>query len=325
MVDDFLPVWAQPHRFWLLDDPRREVFTFGLVLTELRSLAHPKGVRSVGTRFGYEWLAGLSEDVQRETGESLALSDLQVFLHEERGIVGPSRLDVGVEVDYAAPKELPDAVLESFAETHGRLIRTWASAKRFNLVDASLGNWALARERVPRGHEVAARRRLEQTEMRHELVLVHGADRSQRWARRYRSLYERAALELEDLAVRRPRPRICPLCNRVFIPLRPGQAICGNQLWDALSGKLVRPCTPPDKIAVYGAAAAADYRKRRKTKWAAMARTLKKHGHGDPRTDAAFTEWEAWKKENPPPRPRGRPPKTTPASEPPYRPGPDAG
>lgn len=71
--------------------------------------------------------------------------------------------------------------------------------------------------------------------MPHVLTSVNAIDGSRRWARQYTSLYERAALEFEDLAVLRPRPRICPLCHRVFTPLRAGQPICGNQLWDALS------------------------------------------------------------------------------------------
>jgi len=319
-MDDFLPVWAQPHRFVLLDQRQRSVFTFGLVLTEVHSLGHPEGVRSFARRFGYEWLAGLSAGVQKETGTSLTPSELEVFLHAEHGILGPNALDGMVEVDYDALQEPSDLVVRSFAEAHGALIRRW-SLNAFNMLEVKLHGWARARERVEDGHGAAARRRLMRTEMPHALTSVNAIDGSQRWARQYTSLYERVALELEDLAVRRPKPRICPLCNRVYIPLRSGQPTCGNQIWDSLSKELVRRCTPISEAAVYSAAEAAEYRKRRKTRWSAMNRARTKYGHGDPRTEQAINEWEEWRKQNPPPRPPGRPPAATrDAGEPPFHP-----
>ena len=181
-------------------------------------------------------------------------------------------------------------------------------------VEVKLRGWAQRRERVEQGHAEAARRRLALTEMQHRLTSVNTIDGSLRWTRQYASLYERVALELEDLAVRRPRSRICPLCNEVFVPLRSGQSICGNQIWDALSRRLVRRCTPLEERAVYSGAEAAEYRKRRKTRWAAMNRARKKYGHGDARTKRAIKKWEQWRDENPSPRPRGRPPKPAPAT-----------
>jgi hypothetical protein len=318
-MDDFLPVWAQPHRFALLDQRQRGVFTFGLALREVRVLSSAAGVRAFASRWGYEWLAGLSAGVQRETRRSLPESELETFLREEHGIIDYRTLDGDVVVDYDALEEPPDSVLGAFAENHGALIRAW-SRNAFNMIEVKLRLWAQERERVEDGHVLAARRRLQLTQMPHVLTDVHTIDGASRWARQYSSLYERVALELEDLAVRRPRPRICPLCNEVYVPMRPGQAICGNQIWDALSRRLVRRCTPPSQTSIYSAAESAEYRKRRKTKWAAMDRALKKHGADDQRTKRAVKEFERWKKENPPPRPPGRPPQTDRGSEAPYIP-----
>lgn len=198
--------------------------------------------------------------------------------------------------------------------------RSW-SANAFSLLEVSLSGWARARERVPLGYGAAAQRRLKETQMHHALRSVNAIDGSHHSAREYTTLYERAALEFEELAVPRSKPRICPLCYRVYIPLRPSQPICGNQIWDATSRRLVRRCTPLSEAAVYGAAEAAEYRKRRKTRWAAMNRVRARHGHGDRRTEDAVEQWEAWRTENPPPRKPGRPPRTAPeGGEPPFSP-----
>jgi hypothetical protein len=138
------------------------------------------------------------------------VSKLETFLRVEHGIAGPNMLDGMVVVDYDNLREPPDDVLRSFAETHGMLIRAW-SLNAFNMVEVKLRGWAQSRERVEEGHAAAARRRLNLTKMPHALTSVNAIDGSVHWTRGYETLYERVALELEDLAVRRPRPRICPL------------------------------------------------------------------------------------------------------------------
>jgi hypothetical protein len=319
-VDDFLPIWAQPHRFALLDERQRPVFTFGLVLTELRSLAYADGVRSFGRRFGYEWLPGLSEGVHRELKRVTPEDDLATFLSERHGMSGPGVLTLSGWKGWDGEAGEPtDEIVGSFAEAHGMPIRRW-SGRALALLDASVAGWALARERVPDRYGVAARRRLQATKMQHALRLVDGGDGHQHWARGYETLYERVALELEDLALQRPKPRICTLCKRVFIPLRPNQSICSGQVWDALSGTLLRHCTPPTATA-HSAVEAADYRKRRKTRWAAMRRARARYGDDDPRTAEAVNEWESWREQNPPLRPPGRPRKLArQGDEAPFRP-----
>ena len=133
-MDDFLPVWAQPHRFVLLDQRQRGVFTFGLALREVRVLRSAEGVRAFASRWGYEWLAGLSAGVQKEVRRTLPASELETFLREEHALLGPNRLDgiLMAEVDYDNLREPPDDVLRSFAETHGALIREWSS-NAFNM------------------------------------------------------------------------------------------------------------------------------------------------------------------------------------------------
>jgi hypothetical protein len=152
--------------------------------------------------------------------------------------------------------------------------------------------------------------------MPHALSSVRAIDGSERWARQYQTLYERVALEFEDLAVRRPTPDICPLCERIYIPHRPTQAICGNQVWDAASREPVRLCFDESEGEDDHPIDAADYRRRRKTRWAAMSRARAKYGARDPRTKQALAEWQRWRIENPPPRRPGRPR----TAKPPFRP-----
>lgn len=321
-MDEILPVWAQPHSFWALEGGMRKVFTFGLVLPELRSLSDPAAVRSLGRRYGFEWLPGLSAGVQQETHTPLPESALQAFLREEHGILGPNHMSLE---GYAANKpagEPPPEAIDAFAASHGALIRGWA-LNASNLLDIVVYDLARRRQRLPVGYEHAAASRLRLTQLPHALSAVDSIEGRRRWARTYTSLYQRAALELEDLALRRPRLRSCPLCGRPFVPLRQGQTVCGNQLWDAHSRTLVERCTPTDDTVVYTAAAAADYQRRRKTRWAAMNRTRSRHGHNDPRTRAAIEAWETWKTTNPPPRPPGRPPTSQVETTPPYTPPPD--
>jgi hypothetical protein len=324
-VDTLLPVWAQPHSFALLDDRAQGAFTFGLVLTELRSLAHPDGVRLFGRRFGYEWLPGLADGVQRELRRDLPPSELQTFLREQHGILGPRQLDLDYWGDSDGTAGEPaDQILDAFATSQGQLIKEW-SLNAFNMVEVKLQGWARTREQVELGHGAAARKRLQLTQMPHALTSVTAIDGSTHWARQYTTLYQRVALELEDLAVLRPKPRICPLCGRVYIPLRRDQSICANQTWGEATRRLVRRCTPANGTVHDGAAAAAEYRRHRKTQWAAMNRVRKKHGHNDHRTKHAIDTFEAWKKKNPPPMPPGRPPKdATTGGTPPYQPEPQA-
>jgi hypothetical protein len=322
-VDEFLPIWKQPHRFYLLDQGQREVFTFGLVMTELRSLKSVGGVRSFGRRFGFEWLPGLARGVRRESDASdpkFPSGELETFLFEAHGFRTPREfeLDHWASAQENAGSEPPDAALREFARTDGVGIANW-SRQAFRMFELNLFEWARARERVPIGYGRLARGRLSETQMAHTLESFHGLGGGERWGRGYESLYERVALELEDLAILRPKPRVCPLCQRVYIPLRANQSVCSNQVWDVLSRQLVRRCTPASERA-WDDVEAADYRRRRKTRWMAMNRARARYGPRDPRTADALASWDAWRRANPPSRPPGRPLKSTPAAEPPFHP-----
>jgi hypothetical protein len=336
-VDESLPVWAQPHRFYLLDQRQRDVFTFGLVLTELRALRRVEGVRSFGRRFGFEWLPSLARGVRCEhervgrraesSMREFPAGELETFLFEKHGFRCPREFDLKrwAAAQKEPAGEPPDEALRTFARTDGAQIASW-SLNAFNMIEVNLFEWARARERVPAGYALVARSRLKLTKMLHTLESVTDLDGRERWAHGYRSLHERVALELEDLAIRRPKPRICPLCRRVYIPLRPKQSICSTQIWEATSRRLVGRCTPRSESALWDAAEADDYRRRRKTRWTAMNRVRKRHGQNHPRTAQAIAEWEAWRRQNPPPRPPGRPLKPEPAgAEPPFHPGTDPG
>lgn len=345
-MDTPLPIWAKPHRFYLLDERQREVFTLGLVLTELRGLRSLEGVRSFGRRFGFEWLSGLGRGVhderervrmhgrrRREPEEERSPSELERFLFEAHGFRGAHASDLNrgphvFDLDRWTAAQLnptgepPDEALRAFAKTDGALIATW-SRNAFSMIEVNLFEWAQERERVPVGYGMFAGKRLTLTEMAHTLESVHDFEGHQHYARGYRSLYERAALELEDLAVRRPKPRICPLCRRVYIPLRATQSICGNQIWDATSRRLLRRCLPSGETDRWDAAEAATYRRRRKTRWTAMNRVRRKYGQDHPLTIEAIDDWEAWQRQNPPPRPPGRPLKPA-SDEPPFHLGADS-
>ena len=306
-VEDLLPIWAQPHSFALLHDGQREVFTFPLVLAELPSLGRLQGVRSLGRQVGFEWLPGLSDGVQRETKRRFPRSELELFLEKEHGIAWPTRLspDDGKGHDRTAG-EPDDDILRAFARGHGANISRWA-ANAFDTLRANLADSARAQERVPPGLGSAARQRLRLTGMRHTLRPVYARDGSEHWAREYGTLYERVALELEDLAIRRPIPDTCPVCDRLYIPIVPTQAVCGNQLWDVQNRSIVRLCMDASEAPVSRDAEAADYRTRRKSRWAAMNRARDKYGEHDPRTKQAIAEWETWRDKNRPPRQPGRP------------------
>lgn len=337
-MDAPLPIWAKPHRFYLLDERQREVFTLGLVLTELRGLRSLAGVRSFGRRFGFEWLPGLARGVhderERARGRGRRRSEpvqerpptgLERFLFEVHGFRSPREFDLDrwTAAQLHPVGEPPDEALREFATSDGALIAAW-SRNAFTMIEVNLFEWARARERVHVGYGMAARTRLELTQMGHTLESVHDFEGHQHFARGYASLYERAALELEDLAIRRPKPRICPLCHRIYIPARANQSICGNQLWDATSRRLLRRCLPPGETDLWDAAEAAAYRRRRKTRWTAMNRVRKKYGQSHSETAKATEKWETWRRENPPPRPPGRPLKPA-SEEPPFHPEGESG
>jgi hypothetical protein len=307
-VEQLLPVWAHPHTSWRLaeDDWPRPQFTFGLALLEVASLVTAERVGRFGRIWGFEWLVGLSAGVHQETKTALPASELALFLAERHGIVGPREVNSVYALNEPPAGLPPDEVLEQYATEHGRTIRAWA-VNAFSGVEARLSGWARAREPIPTGYQAAASRRLKLTEMPAQLVSVNTIDGRLHWTRGYTTLHERVALELEDLAVRRPRPRICALCERPYIPLRPNQRVCATNLWDASSRRTIERCTPTSDTERYDEAAARLYKTARKTQWARMNRVRTAHGASDPRTHEAIREWEKWQEANPSPRPRGRP------------------
>jgi hypothetical protein len=319
-VEQLLPVWAHPHTSWRLaeNDWPRPQFTFGLALPEVFRLGSAAGVRAVGSYWGYEWLTGLSAGVHQETNTPLPPNELERFLAERHGVTGPNEVNAVYALGQPPAGLPPDEVLEQFATNHGRAIRDWAR-NAFNGIEARLGGWAKARQAVESGHQWAAERRLKLTAMPTRLVSVNSIDGHLHWARGYATLYERVALELEDLTVRRPRPRICPLCERPFIPLRSSQRVCANSLWDENTRRPFQRCTFGSDPATFDEAAARLYKTARKTQWARMNRVRNAHGANDPRTHKAIRDWEQWLKDNGAPRPRGGPRRSD-ASDAPFTP-----
>ena len=190
-MDEVLPVWAHPHGSWRLrdDDWAQPVFTFGLALMGLTGLASPLGVRRYARSWGYEWLAGLSAGVHQETRKLLPSNELERFLRQRHGIIGPNHMTLdgygSAAARTAGPP--PDDVVQQFATEHGTHIRHWA-LNAFNGLDTKLFGWAKARQQVEPYYGDAARRRLERTKMPNRLVAVHTIKGRQRWAREYRTL-----------------------------------------------------------------------------------------------------------------------------------------
>jgi hypothetical protein len=322
-VDAPLPVWARPHSFWQLrqGDWPRPVFTFGLAMIELHLLRAPNGVRHVGERWGYEWLPELSHAVQREVQRPLPPSALEAFLRDKHGFESATVMNMTSMSETAKEAGLPtEEMLAGFAEHDGRLIQRWAM-NAFNGLETKLPGWARTRERVESGYQDAALRRLANTAMPRELVAVHTIEGKQRWAARYASLYQRVALELEDLATRRPRMQRCPLCQRPYIPIRPGQRVCATSIWDTNSRRSVARCLENPDVETVTDAESEIHTRQRKANWARMNRTRARYGHSDPRTQRALQDWQQWQTENPPPRPRGRPSSATPMAELPHAQG----
>jgi len=307
-VEQLLPVWAHPHTSWRLadDDWPRPQFTFGLALLEVASLITVERVRRFGAFWGYEWLVGLSAGVHREVNTPLPPSELQFFLAERHGVDGPNKVNAVYAFGRTPAGLPPDEVLTQYAADHGRTIRQWA-LNAFNGIDGHLSGWARARQPIPTGYQAAAERRLDLTQMRSRLVSVNSIDGKLHCARGYTTLHERVAVELEDLAVRRPRLRICALCERPFVPLRSSQRVCATNLWDAHTRRRIERCTPSSDHETYDEAAARLHKTARKTRWARMNRVRNAHGANDPRTRKAIREWDEWLQANPSPRPRGRP------------------
>ena len=312
-----LPIWAQPHPFRAIHlDPasvglthpsQLEVFTFGLVLADLHTLAAPEGVRRFGRRWGYEWLPSLAADVRNEQNLKRGPTRLQRYLIDSAGFNMSRGMALGFYADENATTSDPDEkTLTAFANTDGTIIREWA-LNAFGGLDRHLGGWADGRRRVESGYEQAAVRRLEAARIPHRLVEAITISGEREPARAYTSLYQRAALELEDLAVLQPRLRACRLCHQAFIPLRKEQQVCAHNVYLARGRTTIARCVPSLTEDRRAQAERDDYRRRRKTAWTRMRRTQQRHGIESAHATNALAEWELWKESNPPPRPRGRP------------------
>jgi hypothetical protein len=319
-VSAFLPVWAQPHRFraihldpgsvGLVHPSQLGVFTFGLILNDLHTLTSAEGVRRFGRRWGYEWLPDLSAGVQHEQHEPLPQSQLAAFLSDRAGF-GPNRtlwLDF-LNDEHATTSDPDDAILSQFAETDGALIHQWALNAFYGL-DLHLRGWAQQARRVGSGYRHAATKRLDAQQIPHRLTEVTAIDGKRRPARRYDSLYERAALELEDLAVLQPRLRTCPLCHQPYVPITTNQHVCATNLYLTHRPTPIGRCVPTIDPETQAQAERDDYRRRRKTAWTRARRAQQRHHPDSTETKRALAKWESWQRDNPPPRRPGRPPNT---------------
>lgn len=316
----FLPIWAQPHSFRAIHlDPRSvglthpselRVFTFGLVLPDLHTLATPEGVKRFGRRWGYEWLPSLAADVRNELKLKPGPTRLQRYLTDRAGFNHTRGMTLDFYADEIATTSDPDdKTLAAFASSDGTIISTWA-LNAFGGLDHHLGRWASSKTRVEPGYQQAASRRLSEAQIPHRLVEVTTIGGKREPARAYTTLYQRAALELEDLAVLKPRLRTCRLCHQPFIPLRKDQQVCAQNLYHAQTRTTLARCVSAITQDTHTQAERDDYRRERKTAWTRMRRTQQRHGTDSSEAIDALAEWERWKRANPPPRSPGRPPLT---------------
>lgn len=344
---DLISPWAVPHAFRLLpvDDEAEpvDVVTLAPLLVPrlVGLLAAADGLAQLGREVGFEWLASLElrlRDLQQR--EDDGESELERHLRESCGIVGVDYRQTRFSLEGIEPGAtagVPSAVLADFAETRSPRIRDWfrtrlevvdeeAIARRagaaelvsavqlrgarrpaFAGLDASIGDLASARQRVPAGYAEAARGLLDEVPVRLQLVRIGEA-----FAFRSDDLLERVVLEFQALAVARPTLRLCRLCRRPFVPPRRGESYCGSNLWRRSDQRLIARCVPAQQLAELEHAERereSDYRRQQKTAHRRMRREVKRFGEDHLRADRAREKYEAWKRENPNPAPRspGRP------------------
>jgi hypothetical protein len=320
--NQLLPIWAQPHSFFL-HGGRVSVFTFGLAMPAIRSLGSAAGAAEFGERFGYEWLATLADAFTAGDEKS----QLNQYLEQQYGILGPVRVKDRFLTEAPRTRMVPDDVLQVFATEEGARIGEWA-VNAFGGLDRNLYDSAKRRARVPTGYEHQAEYFFETVEQRQgqpfrrRLVSVHRVDGGAAWGDGYQTILERLALEFQDLAIRRPQLRLCRRCGRLYVPFRrTDPPYCWGRLWSG--GRFVRDClagreAPPERLADDRERWRRQYKKRK----ARVYRRRDHYGAQHALTIKAERELEDWKDENPPPerRRRGRPPLRAPDDQPPVTP-----
>ena len=271
---------------------------------EVASLVTVQRVLRFGAFWGYEWLVGLSAGVHREVNTPLPPSELQLFLAERQELTVRTRSMPCTRLASHQPG-CRRTRCSQYATDHGRTVRQWAR-DAFSGIDGPpipLGQSAPAHpNRLSGGRRTPTR-----TDPVQSRLLVNSIDGKLHWARGYTTLHERVAIELEDLAVRRPRPRICALCERPFVPLRSSQRVCAYQPLGRTHpphDRTMHPKRRPPDLRRGRRASAQDCPQDPLGTNESRTKRTRRQRSTDPE---AIREWDEWLQAIPSPRPRGRP------------------
>lgn len=328
---DTIPSWQVPHRFRRLLPPGRgeEVVTYGLVSiamaeAEAGTLA---GARALAEPFGLAPLAKLSlRGVQSETELPYAVVRASPFSPSaaERIIGLSARAEMGL-----TPNADPEGLLAEWVDEGGTgRIGEWLDEIAPLVVP--VGKAADAGERPPADDQLVeiARDRLE-LDYGRGLAL----ERFEHVRRdtpeplsgfRFRSLQERAAVELYELYTIRPVLQRCELCHRVFAPAD-SKPYCRFNLWRIPSRderaqsrawrKCVAFCVPDLEVEKLNKRVRKQlHTNRRKALAQTWRRRRNAYGDDDERTIEARGEYDRYMEVN-----RGRPGPPTPDPDPELR------
>ena len=273
------PIWEAPHRFTAdVGQARRPVFSYGLLLPEIRSLGEPHGRAYLASRWG---------DVE--------VDELAIRLH---GFERSTRADI---LSPLVVRHRED--LEGVTTLHP-LDRGLA---RFV---ARLQDAADERALVPEGFEDDMRRFLDAVKRPDTFGWMYRRGKGGRQRVRvpsYRTLYQRLGIEFDHLVSLQPRLSRCALCRRCFVPRRPSrpEAHCCANLWLLTTPpRQLERCVPFDET---------ERLRTRQRLYGRLHRARARHGQNEkhPEVVKAKRELSEWLKANPP-RVRGRQPEPSP-------------
>lgn len=325
MTLEEVPIWEAPHRFSAeVGEARRRVFSYGLLLPELRSVRHADGRAYLASRWG-----DLEVDELAKSLHGFVQPESETWTHwaEER-----ARTTFGRELSALTKPEFDQIVgatdeLRSKLETEeiGPLVaprdERLDGLTRLRPLDRGLARFidslqqaADTRARVPDGFEDDMRRFLDEVRRPDTFGWMYrrrNGERQRVRVPRYdgNRLHLRLAIEFDQLVSLQPRLSRCVLCRRCFVPRRPArpEAHCCGNLWLLTD--------PPRQLERCVAFDEAERLKTRQRLYGRVYRARQRHGQsrqGEKHPDVvkAKRELSEWLKANPPRR-KGRQPEPT--------------
>ena len=237
------PTWRLPHSFLHIRAARealpdtRNVFTYGLLLPEILrvdSLADQRmrmrvGVQWLGTLLDRDPLGLADQPPEGPVSRFFGEMTIGTALNPNRRVLLPKGVLEALQAPAARPAR--DDVVHTFA---GYARDVDAAARKGTRPSAKLAKDA-ALVTGTHGPRVAFARFREPTAGR----TVYGF--------RIKTLFERLALEVQDIYLHRPRLRRCVFCDAVFVP-RANELNCRWALWDAATHQPLAQCATEEMV-----------------------------------------------------------------------------